>query len=129
LMFFLSFKRAAAFGSPHLFSETHRLPRFNEGPGSEVRIVHIGLEAWAIVTLGGVEYLKAYITSGKNISQAKGGVAILPARLLEEISDRYLVARTRFVELDQDSIKNLRRLLAFRNVLDTFEALPSKLYF
>jgi len=91
--------------------------------------VHILSEAWAIVSLGGYEYLKAYLTSGKNISSTRGAVAVLPARLLEEISDRYLVARTRFVELDQESIKSFRRLLAFRNVFDTFEALPTKLYF
>src|SRR5437773_5408764 len=61
IMFLTSFKKGAAFGSPHLISETHRLPRFNEGPGSEVRIVHILSEAWAIVSLGGYEYLKAYL--------------------------------------------------------------------
>ena len=118
-----SFRRGAVFSSPTLFTETHKLGRFQEA----IRIVDDGVLKWAVIPVGGFQYLKAYLY-GKNFNQTKGPLAIMPARLLEAMGSRFHIGRVQLVELEQDALKELYKLHSFRRVFDALDHFPTKLY-
>lgn len=118
-----AFKRGALFATPTLFTETHRLNRFQDA----IRIVWDGKIHWAIVPVGGFQYLKAFLAP-KNFTQGRGKVAIMPARLLEAMGSRFHVGRVQLVELELNALKGLYQIQSFRRVFESFERFPTKLY-
>ena len=118
-----AFKKGAMFSTPTLFTETHRLHRFQDA----IRIVSDGKMHWVIIPVGGFQYLKAFIAP-KNFGPGRGHIVLMPARLLEIVGSRFHIGRVQLIELEQNAIRHLYRIQGFRRVFDSFERFPTKLY-
>lgn len=103
----ISFAGAARFSSKMLACENMRFSRF-KGPKSEYRFINDGRMTWAVVPVRGWNYLKTKVNSAGN-----PGIAILPARLLEQESPYYPVGRVMMYRLTPRSISILSRKRTF----------------
>jgi hypothetical protein len=99
-----AFAGAARYSSPAIAAENVRIARFPE----PIRYVSDGRMVWAGVPCKGWSYLKTFVNSGTN-----GGLAILPAAMLEQESELYTVARCKLYHLTDQAVNVLRQKRSF----------------
>ena len=120
------FVEGSRFATPSLFTESHRLTRFAEPP----RVIDDGKMDWAVLKVGGWEYVKAFLHQ-KNFTTNRGPVVVMPAQLLEQTGgSRFLIGEVQLVEAEEEAIRLLYEgHIEFRRLFDSFESVPTKLYF
>jgi len=114
----LAFAGAARFASEMLSCENMRFSRYR-GQKTQYRYIFDGVMWWVVIPVKGWNYLKTKINSAGN-----PGIAILPARLLEQESPYFPVGRVMMYMLTPGAISTLARKRVFGRLFKDLNYAP-----